>query len=308
MVSFRKKGEKIRSYQLFHDESKISGYWHGIYLVPKDTKSKLIKYINQIRNNTNYHSKIGLKKVKKKKSKIYGCAEGLVDLGVASLVQDFKGSNIQVNLGLRKKGQPVYEYFKDKIGAKFVLFHVKDNHESMKYYSDYASKIETTFRMGYQGGCHLLGDNDDNIEITDMLFDGYEHHRKSGWDKNRVVDRLENIRSYLKINSKCNIHDNHTNLKKKGSHNKENCQILYLTDLLVGGFRTILGKSTRDIQKHLYYPIKRLVNKYKKGPARMKNSKWNKGFCYSSCWLKDNNWKYDQFEDLVEKQKLSFEF
>ncbi len=301
------RGANIRKYQLFHDESKINGYWHGIYLVPEDTKSKLINYVNQIRDNTNYNNKIGLKKVKKRKSKIYGCAEGLVDLGVASLVQDYKDSSIQVNFGLRKRGKPVYNNFNDKIGAKFILFHVKDNHESMKYYSDHAGKIETTFRMGYKGGCHLLGDDEHKIEITGMFFDGYEHHRESGWDEARVIDRLNNIRSYFKINSKCNIYDNHTNLKKKGSHSKENCQILYLTDLLVGGFRTILGKPTRNIYRKLYYPVKRLVDKFRKGPARMKNSRWYKGFCYSSCWLEDGDWQYNQFEDLVEKQKLSLD-
>ncbi|TYC06600.1 MAG: hypothetical protein FXF54_00270 [Kosmotoga sp.] len=108
------RGATIRKYQLFHDESKITGFWHGIYLVPDDTKSKLIKYVNQIRNNTNYYNKIGLKKVRRRRYKIYGCAEGLIDLGVVSLVQDFKGSNIQVNFGLRKRSKPVYENFNDK--------------------------------------------------------------------------------------------------------------------------------------------------------------------------------------------------
>ncbi len=39
-------------YDLYHDESKEAGYWHGILLVPRDTRHKLLDGLKQIRTNT----------------------------------------------------------------------------------------------------------------------------------------------------------------------------------------------------------------------------------------------------------------
>ena len=64
-------------YEIFHDESTIAGYWHGIFLVPVKTKEILVDLLEQARKNQQYFYPISIKKIAKE-GKIYGCASSWV--------------------------------------------------------------------------------------------------------------------------------------------------------------------------------------------------------------------------------------
>lgn len=53
-------------YELYHDESKVGGYWHGILLVPIAQKQTLLQFLADASNNTNYFNfnPLGIKKLK----------------------------------------------------------------------------------------------------------------------------------------------------------------------------------------------------------------------------------------------------
>lgn len=287
-------------YELYHDESKVNGYWHGILLVPVATKPLLLQYLKQVRQHTQYEKEIGLKKVKKVRSIAYTCASSWLQIGVGALMQKLKNRSYPVFLGKYDKGKAVCEdYLTTPIQAKFILFRAKNDHQQMKHYVDYGSKIETTFRIGMKGGLHFLGDAHHPIEIVKMHFDGHEHYRRK-LNRNRIIGKLTNLKSYCSVPNHLHmIDDRSSNHTKPNAQHYDDCQLLQLTDLLVGSFRSILTAPTRSIHHQLTQPLRPLVEKYQKGPARMRNSRWYKGFCISQCYLENEQWHFESinYED-----------
>ena len=129
-----------------------------------------------------------------------------------------------------------------------------------------------------------------------MHFDGYEHYARH-IDKSRIVGRLHGLRKYCSISERDDlIDDRSSDHRKINAQDYDDCQLLQLTDLLIGSFRTVLGEKTRDIHSKLAYPIKQMVVRYRKGYARMRNSRWFDSFCMSQCHLDDGSWKFETIE------------
>ncbi len=133
-------------YELYHDESKVDGYWHGILLVPVAKKQTLLQLLSQARQNTSYEEPLGIKGIKRY-NRVYDCADSWVQIGVAALMSRIKTQPYQISLG-----QKHYSLFPVVIGSKFILFRHLDNLEDITGYQDYVSKVETTFRMRLMRG------------------------------------------------------------------------------------------------------------------------------------------------------------
>jgi len=273
-------------YEVYHDESKVQGYWHGILLVPVAKKQVLLQLLSQARQNTQYIEPLTVKKIKKY-GHIYNCADSWVQIGVAALMSRTNNQPHPIFLGCKIRGQKDYSLFKSVVGAKFILFKYRDNLEKMTGHLDYGSKVETTFRIGLKGGLHLLGDRSERIHITRMHFDGYKHYRRH-LEHNRIIERLEGLRDYCSVSTAADIIDDRSsNHKKTDCQEYDDCQILQLTDLLIGCFRTVLtpGIQTNEVHRKLAQPVKELVNRYRQGSMRMQNSRWRNTFCMSQCYL-----------------------
>ena len=50
-------------YEIYHDESKEHGYWHGILLVPITSKSRIIEHLEQAREYVGYEHPLGIKSI-----------------------------------------------------------------------------------------------------------------------------------------------------------------------------------------------------------------------------------------------------
>lgn len=304
-------------YDLYHDESKEGGYWHGMLLVPQDKKEIFLSYLEDIRKISKYSNTVGIKGLDAKGTKFH-CIRSWVLLGVASLMQNFKNNSYSVLIRDSKK------YFKEEgvrteykeilkidsqdktIGAKFILFRDRDDHSKMgDGYPDHAAKIETTYRMGLKGGIHWLGDDENPINIKSIHFDGYEHLQRK-INKERIIGRINGLRGYCSIEE--NIDDRTSNHNKGDCQKYEDCQFLQLTDLLVGGFRTILGEEKNEIQKEISLPIKKeLIEKWHQGQVRMKNSRWYKGFWMSESWIDGDDWSFGDLTPVNNQQKTLFD-
>jgi len=90
-------------YELYHDESKVEGYWHAILLVPVAKKQVLLQLLSQARQNTNYIEPLGIKKIKKF-NRIYDCADAWVQIGVAALMSRTKTQPYPIFLGSNTRG------------------------------------------------------------------------------------------------------------------------------------------------------------------------------------------------------------
>jgi len=287
-------------YELYHDESLEGGYWHGMLLVPTWIKKDFSDLLATARNNAGYFEKIGIKKVECK-GRIYNCASAWAQIGVACLRSTTKGKAEPVFLGLKEKGKLQYGQV-SLYGMKFILFRERDSHKELEGFRDYASKIETTFRFGIKGGLHSLGSNENPINISKIHFDGHEHYQRNV-DADRIVKRIKGLRDYCSFSpSQDLIDDRHSNHKKAGGQEENDCQFLQLTDILIGCFRTSLGYKTRNIHAELAKPINNLVNKYNEGYIRMKNSRWSNSFVISQCYLEDGRWKFEAIERNDKKE------
>ena len=299
-------------YDLYHDESKENGYWHGMLLVPIEKREYFLNCLKDIRKATNYPYVISMKGLKRR-GRDFNCNRAFIQMGVISLTQYFKNDPCVVHIKNKMKYSPkderlgtnYKEIFKldcneKVIGAKFILFRDKDSHTKMgDSYPDNAAKIETTCRMGLKGGIHWLGDDENTINIKSIHFDGHEHYQRK-IDRQRIIGRIKGLREYCSIEE--NIDDRPSNHNKKGCQDYEDCQFLQLTDLLVGGFRTVLKDEKNKIQGEISLPIKELVEKWHGGHKRMQNSRWYKGFWLSECWIDGESWNFGDFSTIDSKQ------
>jgi hypothetical protein len=287
-------------YELYHDESLEGGYWHGMLLVPMWNKKEFLDLLTLARTNTRYFDKIGIKKVERR-GYIYDCASAWAQIGIACLRSTTNGKAEPIFLGEKEKGKLKYGQV-NLYGMKFILFRERDSHKELEGFTDHASKIETTFRFGIKGGLHALGSNENPINITRIHFDGHEHYQRNV-DRDRIVKRLNGLRSYCSFSSRTDlVDDRHSNHKRAGSQDEDDCQFLQLTDILIGCFRTSLGYKTRNIHMELAQPIRNLVNKYNEGSARMKNSRWANSFVVSQCYLENSKWKFEAIEQNNKKE------
>jgi hypothetical protein len=300
-------------YDVYHDESKEAGYWHGILFVPRPSRATILSHIETIRDETGYKHPLSLKGIKSYGPR-FQCARAAIQLAVAAMMQDTKGTVQKVYVSRRTYdhvGQrhateysPIIE-IREALKLRFVVFRERDAHRFMDpdgRFLDYAAKVETTLRMGFKGGLHLLFDHDDPATICSIHLDGYEHNRRHV-DAERVLGRLQNgLRAYCRIAPDVTVEDRTSDHREPGSQSYDDCQFLQLADLLVGSFRTALEDAKNKIQSEAARPVAELIEKWRAGPARMANSRWNGGFCISQCYLENGQWR---FSTLPAKQDSS---
>jgi len=289
-------------YDVYHDESKEGGYWHGILMVPQERRGDLLAGLAAIRKSTGYAEPLMLKGLDRRKSDRFQCVRASIQFGVVTLIQSLKGYDDEhIRIGSPKyvPGEGLKtEYVEpvrvtNAIRARFILFRERDDHHLMdphKQFMDYGAKVETTFRMGFKGGLHFLFDDEDPALITSLHFDGYEHHSGRHVDGRRIIGRLCGLREYCSFVENLQIDDRSSDHRIDKAQLHDDCQLLQLTDLLVGSFRTVLGTSHNEVQREVALPVQRLVERWNQGQARMRNSRWHQGFCISECHLEGENW------------------
>jgi hypothetical protein len=290
-------------FELYHDESKEGGYWHGMLLVPISKKDSLLHYLCQARKNAAYDYPIAIKNVRGP-GKILDCAEAWIQVAVLSLMSVRKGPPPGVFLGHRVKRKKEYAQFRDILDCKLFIFREIDDHAKMTACLDYAGKVETTFRIGLKGGLHYLGSEERPIHIERMHFDGHTHYHRH-LDRNRIVNRLAGLRQYCSVADHCNIIDD-----RSSDHTRDDCQdygdcqLLQLTDLMVGCFRVVLMGSAKEIHNQLARPVKQIIDRYRRGYARMRNSRWYGSFCMSQCYLESEQWHFETMRCQPDASRL----
>ena len=289
-------------YDVYHDESQENGYWHGILLVPVSSKSLLLDVLSEIRSNTKYDAPVGIKGLNKPSGKPYQTARSFVSFGACALVQRLKGETCGYVTGKiihDSIGKREFEYktIKKGIGIKFIVSRIIDHLKSLDSndFQDHCKKMEVTFRHALKGGIHLLGNQENPIVVRSLHFDGWEQYGRHV-SLDNIVLGLNNLRPYCSLSKNIYLEDKTSDHRDNNSQSYEDCQLLQLTDLLIGSFRTILGECKNNIQKNIAIPMEQLVSRWNQGHARMKNSKWYKGFCISECFRENREWRFQQIE------------
>ena len=283
-------------YRLYHDESKIAGYWHGMLLVPETSRNELLDFLARARGNANYPFPLAIKKVKRSSGPVYRCAQSWILIAVGLMRTKLGQQTYPIHFAEMKEGRPVYDTLNKSLGLKFILFREKQGHQDMQLLNTYAQRVETTFRIGLKGGLHFLSSDEKPIHIIKMHFDGNEHHR-GGIDKERIIGRLAGLRSSCSVlNSDDAIDDRCSDHNRSDSQDYKDCQLLQLTDLLVGSFRTFLGECTRDVHRTLAYAARLPIEAFARPYQGFRNSRWFGSFCMSQCEVLNGMWSYSTLE------------
>lgn len=276
-------------YELYHDESLEAGYWHGMLLVPKLRKCTLIEYLEQARDNTKVKRPLSLKVVRKE-GRVLDCVEAWSTIGIDSLMSKTRS----------KEPQPVYlgnhtlDIFRKVIGAKLIIFRVTCGMGPLRYVNEFGRKVEVTLRMGLKGGLNLLGQDDEYITITKLHFDGNEQYHGKRLSRQNIIEKLHGLRDYCSFSNDQDIIDDRSSKHdKSGCQPYEDCQILQLTDILVGSFRSLLSPRCNPKHKRVLVFPRALIERYFEGHARMQNSRWRNSLCMSQCTLENNQWKFE---------------
>lgn len=291
-------------YELFHDESKIKGYWHGALLVPINKKALLVDYLKEARRNTNYSSPLSLKDIRGSGSK-HECARAWVSIGIAALMSRTRVTYpYQLYLGKRSRRYTEYSIFTESIKAKLLVFRNPDGFQNMSYVTEYGKRVEITFRIGLKGGIHFLGKDDEIINIEKMNFDGDEHYRRP-LDRNRMIERVrESLRNYCFISTRQDLIDSRSSDHSiENSRDYNDCQLLQLTDLLIGSFREILSSTINRNHKKIVDLVRPLLERHFEGYARMQNSRWRNSLWMSQFSVVDGKWKFEPLEIEKEPEK-----
>jgi hypothetical protein len=306
-------------HDVYHDESKEAGYWHGILLVPRATRPVILQHLATVRRETGCDLPLSLKDVKSRGDR-FQCSRAAVQLAVAAMMQDTKGHAEKVFVSSRGYNQQEQRKATDyreivritePLKMRFIVFRERDCLKFLDpegHFLDYGAKVETTFRMGFKGGLHLLFDEDDPVTIASFHFDGHEHHRRHT-DTDRIVGRLvDGLRPYCRIVEQPVMDDRSSDHRQPGAQSFDDCQFLQLTDLLIGSFRTVLGECKNDVQADVAYPVAGLVDKWKAGRKRMENSRWHRGFCISQCHLENGKWQFTSLPAKENPNQQCFQF
>lgn len=283
-------------YELYHDESKESGYWHGMLLVPVSRKDALVELLCRARENAKYPKPVGIKKTRRRDRKS-ACVEAWVSIGVASAISRQDRARCEVYMGKLTKGRREYEFVDCFVGLKFILFREVDAHSTMIGHVDHGSKVETTMRMGLKGGLHLLACEDSPVRIVRLHFDGWQHHRRH-IDGERVVGRMAGLRSYCQVMQE--IDDRSSDHTRSDSQEYADCQLLQLADVMIGAFRSAFGSCTNEHQRRVADQVRPIVERYRAGPSRMRHSRWHRSFAFSQCQLVDGSWCFKEIASSRE--------
>lgn len=283
-------------YELYHDESRENGYWHGMLLIPSNMKNIISNTLNEIRTNTNFANKVSFKDIRGTGQK-YDLAKAWIQIASGALRSKIGKDKFFYLNGLKTKNKYIIANLPDIFGAKFILFRVINGFGDMSVTMDLGKKVEITSRIGIKGGLHYLFDDTNKVKITRIHFDGHEHYRRR-LNKRIIVDRLSGLRDYVEIDNIENIIDDDSSDHSKIGFCQayEDCQFQQLTDLIIGCMRVCILGSDNQYKKSLTYPIQSILNRYYLGYARMKESRWFSSICMSESFLSDGRWNFQKIQ------------
>ncbi len=289
------------NYCLYHDESVKDGYWHGMLLIPINKRKLFLTVLESIRHKDGYFDKISFKEIEGPGQK-FNLADHWLQVGMGFLRSKPNKEKYPVlNWGDDERESDVGSKYlslgPELIGAKFILFRVKDDHKNMTHLNERACKIETTMRMGITAGLHFLGDQDNQIHINKIHLDGYQQNNRHA-DVSRIVDRIYGLRNYCSFGPRENLIDDRSSNPKSEDHQEFiDCEFLMLTDLLIGSFRVALSSFEKNrYKKRLSSHAEIILEKMSHGKRRMMNSRWTNSFCLSECELTGEQWIFYNIE------------
>lgn len=291
-------------YDIYHDECKDAGYWHGFLFVPRTSREELLELMARARENVGYHHRlhyVSIGQATKPHHEKYMVAEAWTSIGCAALQQhkiDKSPPIVLLGKHPRTKTAPEYRVLTRLLRCKFVLLRERDTHKKMYASMTQLECIETTFRMAMKGGVHKLFNDAEQIQIGNVFIDGDEQYigafgRTFGVDRTlrRFAPESRNYVSFVDGPKLIPQRSDHTKIEK--SQDPENSQLLQLCDVLIGGFRFHTCIADRNHPRfNISLPCKTLLDYEQENRARMAQSRYYNGFSLQQTWIENDEWRF----------------
>lgn len=295
-------------HDIYHDESKEEAFWHIFMFVPRESRAMVLDALTKTRKACGFSgSKLHFKRLSSNSS--FACAKAWLSILVAALQQKQKDKMEPYYVGPNKycssEKRRTSEYAAFPIAPRFKLaiFHQKSHHSDMTGHHDRLSQIETTFRMGLQGAAHYLFSETDPIVIGNIFLDREEHYRvehRRHFDKKKVLNKLNSrFRHYCSLAADCEISGETISLDDQ--------TFLDLSDIFLGTFRYgVLNEPTltcgaddvKARKRRLSNEINHLIKRITEGSARMRNSRFENCGTFSSAWIENDEWQFENLASL----------
>jgi hypothetical protein len=257
-----------RKYEIWHDESKVVAYHHGILLIPADKRELIYNDLKIIRDNHKYKYEYDLKFAGVKNNTQKGNLIREMLQYFSHIIQTkIQGPTVFINPTGKDKYERNYNPYliiSDKYDCKFGLLRLTEN-EERDYFISNSKKIETTLRYILKGCCHAMFSKIRPIEITKLYFDGDQHH-ECNIDLNTILNG--NFREYCKISNDITCDTRHMS-----ERNDDTKLIMNLVDNVTGAWRSIINKEKgkHKVTRPLHDLVERVIaNKIYVN----KNSRW----------------------------------
>lgn len=289
----------ITDYEIWHDESKKGGYYHGLLFVPVDKKENLLSHLKRIRDEHDV--------AYDQEMKFRGCldkpAPGRFIHNQLSLFKHVIQTNPKDPTKLcNRSREDIYKGNCDsfleltrKYDCRFGLLKIPDFHDTLNYFDNYREKVETTFRFAIKGCCHGMFDHKNQVNLVKLHFDGSDHY-KGELDVNRILKG--NWRQYCHINKTLAIDDKH--MHQRNTNGK---LIMNFVDNIVGAWRALINRE-KDKNKVLY-PLKQLHNRARKKLIFTNpNSRWYKSISLSEFMIENKKAYFPNIFRNKHQEKL----
>lgn len=295
-------------YEIYHDESKEDGFWHVFLFVSVDFKAEVLGKLQKARKDFNGND-LSFKSLRSNAS--FEVAKHFLSIKNATLQQKVKGTIESFSCGkteyckIQKRRTLITSQFSSSPQWRIAVFRQENNHSDMGLHSDDLSKIETTFRMGVQGACHFLFEENSPLEIERIVLDKEDHYQiehNRNFDSQKILNKLNrNFRTYCSLTEQTQISGNNLD--------SDDHLLLELADIFLGAFRFgFLHENgqlgTRD-QKRLLLAqqIKPLIDRSNQGFARMQNSRFRNFGTFSSSKIGTNgDWNFSDISKEFLKE------
>lgn len=294
-----KRFQNITDYEIWHDESKKGGYYHGLLFVPVSKKQSLLDDLRKIRDE---HGIAYDREVK-----FSGCLKkgtpGRFIRNQLSLFKHVIKSNPKnctqlYNRSKKDKYEGNFEPFLELYGkyhCKFGLLEIRDIQDTLDYFHNYRKKVETTFRFLVKGCCHGMFDRNSPIRLLKLHFDGNNQY-KGDLNAKRILKG--NWRQYCRIDDNLEINDKHMSQRKLSGK-----LIMNFIDNIVGAWRARIN-GEKDPNQYLYPLVDLHKRARKKQIFSNPNSRWYKSLSLSEFTIREGEPKFPNLFRNPNQQSL----
>jgi hypothetical protein len=290
---------KEQVYNIFYDECKEDGYWHCFLFVPQNKINYLFQLLNKPRVKFKYTNFIHYRKIRKNvKYHTPRCKVILTWIYILNYILQQQKLNSIIHWGDRD-----FEKMDNIFGAKLSVFRQKENLKDMFKQMTYREKVEATFRMGLKGGLHFLF-SDENPVIDKVYVDFKREDFRKYFDETNIFHRIKNeTKSNIKYSSNSQVIP-----VNKYDYNFD-CPIstiMQFVDVIIGSLRNYIEQQ---VEFKARFKVSRILDdliiKDTSNYARMKNSRFFKGFSITDAFIKDGIWEFEQIKKNIDDLQIS---